>query len=43
MTSVSLMEKEEKALAIGSNGRIVIPTRAYEIKTVKVLFAPSEK
>ncbi len=39
----NLMEKEEKVLAIGSNARILIPARAYEIKTVKVTFAPPEK
>jgi alpha-mannosidase len=39
----NLMEKEEKALTIGNNARIQIPTRAYEIKTVKVQFAPPEK
>ncbi len=39
----NLMEKEEKGLAIGSNARILIPARAYEIKTVKVTFAPPEK
>lgn len=38
----NLMEKEEKALEI-SGGRIRIPTRAYEIKTVKVMFAPPAK
>jgi alpha-mannosidase len=38
-----LMEKEERALEIDSNGRIVIPTRAYEIKTVKVMFALAAK
>ncbi|MBI3483647.1 MAG: alpha-mannosidase, partial [Acidobacteria bacterium] len=39
----NLMEKEEKALGIDSRGRILIPTRAYEIKTVKVMFAPPAK
>ncbi len=39
----NLMEKEEKAVEIGSNGLIQIPTRAYEIKTVKVQFAPPAK
>ncbi len=39
----NLMEKEERALEIGVNSRIVIPTRAYEIKTVKVMFAPPAK
>jgi alpha-mannosidase len=39
----NLMEKDEKPLGIGSNGRILIPTRVYEIKTVKVMFAPPAK
>jgi alpha-mannosidase len=37
----NLMEKEEKALSIEKNGTVRVPTRAYEIKTVKVSFAPA--
>jgi alpha-mannosidase len=36
----NLMEKAEKALSIEKNGSIVVPTRPYEIKTVKVIFDP---
>jgi len=39
----NLMEKEEKALSIEKNGKVVVSTHAYEIKTLKVLFAPPEK
>jgi hypothetical protein len=37
------MEKEEKALELSGGTRIQISTRPWEIKTVKVLFAPPEK
>ncbi|MCL5286394.1 MAG: glycosyl hydrolase-related protein [Acidobacteria bacterium] len=37
----NLMEKEEKALSIEKNGEVVVSTRPYEIKTVKLKFAPS--
>ncbi len=38
----NLMEKEEHPLALSAGGReLVIPTGPYEIKTVKVWFAPS--
>jgi alpha-mannosidase len=36
----SLMEKQEGPLSLASDGReVAIPIGAYEIKTVKVLFA----
>ena len=39
----NLMEKEEVALVVNNVRHIQISTRPYEIKTVKVLFAPPEK
>jgi alpha-mannosidase len=39
----NLMEKQERALTLGSDGReVTLPIGAYEIKTVKVLFSTAK-
>jgi hypothetical protein len=39
VAATNLMEQPEESLALDANGRqVAVPTKPYEIKTVKVMF-----